>query len=380
MTGVKIELLRALRCLLLLVMALVLGMLVGCERSEVRSQGAAHEEADSQADDARTIHSEEELTARAKEALWKQLLPEPQRSEARGVVRHEEDGTCTVVVTTPIRTPAEAGKREHLHGVDLPDNASRSHVRLYVASILRAAREHRLGGCGSSDPEVELLEGVGSERVDILLEPLVHADLGAEDTYLYEALKTLSDGRHKALIIDRLEAVPGLIAVVRDRGWPEDAAPLLLRRLQERSRDLHPEWVTAAAEVVGPEHYEDLKFQLAEGQHPLDVWMAIRGLPGMEPLDDFVAKTWRAATRTEYGYRWHQLAVVAAHYGHIDALEVFVQRLAGRHWWLELFQRLTGYGLGQDSDVGVVGAQQWFAAHKDRLVFDRSEMRYRLEG
>jgi hypothetical protein len=77
------------------------------------------------------------------------------------------------------------------------------------------------------------------------------------------------------------------------------------------------------------------------------------------------------------GDRWQrgQLAAVAAHYGHVDALEVLVDGIDDDSIWqaADVFRRLTPYR-GPDA-----GAAEWFEANRERLVFDAAAKRYRVE-
>ena len=312
-----------------------------------------------------------------KQALWRPLLPVGELRDHR-TETVTADGKTVICVEVPLRPPGEDARRDHLDGVHLSRHATKHEVRRYVAQVLRAA--HRARRIYSTrDPEIELLECVGGKHVDVLLEPLVHLDSVNAGSYLIEAMKELADESHKDLILESLADVPRLIAVVVAKGWTESAAPTLLRALEKRSRHLHPDWVTAAARVARPQHYDHLKFQLAEGQDPAGVWLAIRDLPGMEPLDEFVDTTWRGATEEEYHYRWYELAVVAAHYGHVNALEPLARRLPETRRWWGLFQSLTGFGQGRTDPWRYADAQSWVATHKDDLVFDRVEQRYHLK-
>jgi hypothetical protein len=163
--------------------------------------------------------------------------------------------------------------------------------------------------------EVDTRNDFGKDAyVDILREPLLHLERTGPDLYVIEAVERMTDWTHKEMVLAALPHTQRLIDVVVAKRWTQAAAPTLLRVLAERSRNLDPHWVIAAAEVAAPEHYNDLRFQVAEGQWPLEVWKVIRDLPGMEPLDAFVEKTRRKA-REGYQYRWYEFAVIASHYG-----------------------------------------------------------------
>jgi hypothetical protein len=133
---------------------------------------------------------------------------------------------------------------------------------------------------------------------------------------------------------------------------------------------LFTEWIRAAATVAAPENYDDLKFQLAHGQNPWWVWLAIRGLPGMEPLDSVVDEAWHRTTAKKDSYEWKSLAAVAAHYGHLDALAGVARNVKNEYDYWQPFQDLTGF-TGSRED-----ALSWWERNKDGLAFDRTKRVY----
>jgi len=268
---------------------------------------------------------------------------------------------------------------EHLRGIRLEANASKENVRGFVAAILAAASAHRTDFC-TADPEVRLLRKAGRRNLDVLIEPLVCLPNHGGALYLVAALNSLVGEADKALILGRLGEAPSLMAVVLARGWVADARPLIAKVLSERSPGLPLDWVVAAAQVARPEDYDDLRFQLSHTGNPLPVWRAIRDLPGMEPLDDLVELEWRRAKSSpNLDYRGRQLAVIAAHYGHLDALNSLARKLEQREaeWW-NAFQELTGFGRGREDSQREADALAWFNANRDRLTFNSALGRYVL--
>jgi hypothetical protein len=275
--------------------------------------------------------------------------------------------------------------REHLQGIDLPDNHDEDGARIYVARILAAASEYR-GIYASDDPEVDLLRRVGPKHANVLVEALVlFPQARGPSLYVIEALKSIARDEHKQFIIDSMAAsavTQHLVDVIVAKGWTTDAAAILLSVVAERSPHMTPTtaWVEAAARVARPENYADLRFQLVNGPDAYRVWKAIHELPGMAPLDALVAETWQLRTR-ESSHEGRRFALVAARYGHKDALGVLVEDLArGDSAWWETFQELTGFGVGRTDPSREEDAQEWFAVHKEGLAFDPTRKRYTLRG
>lgn len=266
--------------------------------------------------------------------------------------------------------------RGHLEGITLPEAATKDEVREYIARILRAAASHR-NTYGADDPEVELLRRVGPAHVDVLVEPLVYVPILNGSNYLVEALKTLSGEEHKELVLKSLPSAWELIEVVLAREWTEAAAPTLLRVLADRdawSRQTLPtEWIEAVAALRRPECHEHLRNYFYYGDNRYHTWQAIRDLPGLE-LTSEVDRLWPWAKKLNNKWVRLNMAAVAAHYGHLDALEVLFEEPDQWPRW-EVIESVTPYRGRRDE---VDQAKEWFKTHRDRLVFDAAEGKYRV--
>ncbi len=266
----------------------------------------------------------------------------------------------------------------HLKGIDLPETASKYQVREYVAKILRAAVRHR-GGYGAADPEVGLLKLVGSAHVDVLLEPLLYSDVPNADIYLIEALKTLVGQQHQQLVLKTLPLVRDLVQVVVLRGWTKHAAPTLLNALADRDSwtlpnpGLPTEWIEAVAKLERPESYEDLKTFFYYGTNRYHTWKAIRHLPGID-LKAQVDGLWKWAKGLDDAWQRISVAAVAAHCGHLDALELLFEDPRGWPEW-EVIEAVTPYR-GERNNAE--HAKQWFKTHKSRLKFDAAQGKYNV--
>ncbi len=284
--------------------------------SLISSPASAEEERDRVPELKRRIEELEKENAalRRKAAELQNQLVElvAKKATERHIVRH-------VMAFDGEREPA------HLKGIELPEMPSKYQVREYVARILRAAVRNR-GGYGADDPEVRLLQKIGPAHADVLLEPLLYVDRPNADIYLIEALKSLVGKQHKELVLKALPFVRDLVQVVLVRRWTKDAAPILLRVLADRGSWTFPnpglptEWIEAVAELARSESYDGLKAFFYYGSNRYHTWKAIRGLSGIE-LKAEVDRLWPWAK--ELDDKWVRLSVaaVAAHYGHLDALE-----------------------------------------------------------
>jgi hypothetical protein len=335
---------------------------------------------------------EQRIAALEKENLALKRKVEVLRNLIDEMVARQAGEKHTMRVTIPADPDPE-----HLRGILLPGDPSKQDCRLYVARILRAATQQG-NGYGADDPEVRLLAKVGPSHADVLVEPLLHPSLLGGDIYLIEALKSLAGEEHKKLVLDALPIAHELVVIVRERGWTEDSAPTLLKVLADRPwwthNSLPTEWIEAVADLKRPETYESLKTYFYYGHNRYHTWMAIRGLPELA-LDAEVERLWTWARELDDPWVRGNLAAVAAHYGHLDAL---ARLFDDPESWpaFEVIARVTPYrtaraergegwrfefrfGKPKEEESEEERAKKWFALHRDRLVFDKAAGKYRVK-
>lgn len=310
------------------------------------------------------LETENQLLRR--KVTWLELL-------RRGLGRRE------VVLTVPLSGTGGPPERSngHLREIEFPANPTKDDVRSYVAKVIAVSSDVRQGVYSVNDGEIQWLAKVGGTNLDVLIEPLVYVPGVDGVPYLLEAIKLVATEEHQGVVLESLATCHWLVEVVVAKGWTKQAAPILLRVLAERSPRLLTDWVRAAAQVARPENYHDLVFQLRSNASPLSVWESIRSLPGMEPLDEVVGEMWRTAHMGRDSWAWHELALVAAHYGHVNALGVVSEDLrSGDVRWWRAFSALTGVGVGRSDVDWAEEAREWFKSNSMRLAFERSRMRY----
>jgi hypothetical protein len=248
-----------------------------------------------------------------------------------------------------------------------------------VARILRESVHHR-SGSSAEDPEVRLLEKVGSDHVDVLTEPLLYDSSPAGETYLIAALDSLVTDAHKELVLGRLRLARELVGIVTARGWTEDAAPVLLGVLADHASwklpypDLPGEWISAVAALRRPESYGDLKAYLFARGNRYATWKAIKDLPGVL-RDADIDSLWGWGKALDSKFDRNDVAAIAAHYGQLDTLEVLFED-PGNWPQREVIDRLTPHRV---SLTRPDGARTWFQENRDRLVFDAAAVRYVVE-
>jgi hypothetical protein len=125
-----------------------------------------------------------------------------------------------------------------------------------------------------------------------------------------------------------------------------------------------------------PESHADLRAYLYGRDNRYTTWKAIRDIPEVVRRSD-VESLWKWAKANDeqfFGHERSNVAAVAAHYGHDDALE-FLFRDPGDWPEWEAIESVTPY---REPSQDPAAAKRWFAENRARLVFDAEKMRYQL--
>lgn len=273
--------------------------------------------------------------------------------------------TARVTVTTGADPQA-------LEQIALAAQPTRDQARDYVRRIITLARKQR--SAGSNDPQIAMLQAVGAEHLDVLVEALAEPQLGVASMYLRLALDPLVEDAHKPMILEALPVTPELINIVVAHRWTADAREIMLTELRNRPRGQMLEYVRALAGLQDPSTYPDLADYLAKGQNPLQTWQMIKDLPGID-LEEALDQAWRNAL-TNPGLA-AQLAPATIAHGYPDALALAIASLDPNedgHIQVQDARTLVlrhTEARGDNADL-----KRWFAEHKDHLRFDWNTRRF----
>lgn len=206
--------------------------------------------------------------------------------------------------------------------VKYPDVPTEAALRKYVADVLSLKPHSRWK---TSDPQVRMLERVGSENIRYLLEVYeAHKDSSVEG-YLRTAIGTLGGDEIKQWVFDRLPRNEKLLALVKDKGWMKDAIPVLSNCLlpnewSTKNRiyldDDNP-WFGALVESRDPDAYAALKEAFRRSNFSEYAYTRIKGLPGIE-LAEMIDNAWREALEDQ-PQESRRIAAMAVEQGNIDA-------------------------------------------------------------
>ncbi len=297
-------------------------------------------------------------------------------------------------VDEQIRKEAESGLQQakeqlavqqeqsaHLAALTLPPHPTKEQARAYARQVLLQAAKRSAPAW--NDPAIAMLEKVGPENLDVLLELwgttvtsslqilIVHNDVEA-------AVKGLVRPEHKALLLKWLPLGEFLADPMQRQGWIQEMRPFLVERIAERSPYTDVGVLHAAAALRDPATYDDLIWHFENNQNGLNIYDDLKNLPGIQ-LKDAVVRMW-AASKSWTGFKAEsrcQVAEAAMDYGSADALEFAVAKFdspATNDWYREklgkAIRERTGL-LGPDKDI-----HTWFEANKGKLAFDSNRRRF----
>ncbi len=261
-------------------------------------------------------------------------------------------------------------KSEDLAHIKLPDNPSKDEVRAYVRAIVDACRGRR--SWSNTDPEVKMLEKVGPKNLDLLIAALA---VEPQNFHLRYVIGELVDENSKQLVLENLGACSALVGVVLQQGWEQEAKQTLIKGFGNGNHHLSPEWIEAVAKLKEPSTYPLLRDYFVRGANRYLTYEAIKNLP-IENLPGAVQDAWQM-TRS-LGVGLGLTALIAAEYGHLDALECLFEELtgiSGNDEWFAKRARKVIYRV-TDFTGSKEEALAWFKTCRENLRFDPEKKRF----
>lgn len=266
---------------------------------------------------------------------------------------------------------------EALHNITLPANATKKQVREYVTDILVASRNQDswLG----EDPQVGILEKVGPENLDVLIEFTRRERYNAE-SYVTRAIERLARPQDKELILEALPSDADLADVVVEYGWQADARKILIRFLEkDKSGDLPDSVIQAVASFRDPSTYPLLEKYLLITSNPQWAFDEIKGLPGID-LSKTVDALWQEKENAAVSVEEVLAAApIAAEYGHADAIEeaAHVLETADNEYLLSQARKVITTYTPVTGEDKVLAA--WVEENKGKLVFNKQTMKFEVK-
>jgi tetratricopeptide (TPR) repeat protein len=272
-------------------------------------------------------------------------------------------------------------QRDQLAALTLPASPTKEQAREYVRKIIDLIDKKEVG---NSERDIPMLEKVGPENLDVLLEmwPTSGVKHGTRiGGYLKLAVDALARPEHKALLLKWLPLHEDLVEVMLGRGWREDMRPFLLARIAERKEDTAMEIVNAAIKLRDPASYNDLIWHLEHNMNGPNFYDDVKKLPGIQ-LKYAALRSWETSKSPMAWSREGQrllIALAAMDYGATDALGLIVEDLNSpevkqRYGMPERLREAIRQRTGQRGSNDEIRA--WFRANEEKLVFDEKTRMY----
>ena len=253
--------------------------------------------------------------------------------------------------------------------IELPLNATKEHTETYIDAILDATKTQN--AFAANDLQVELLQKIDYKYLPLLISRITDKN-GPDNFHLSLAAVALVKNTDKKFILKLLPHHPVLIDVVVKFNWQNDAREIIFKKLKNNNY-LPKNWIVCAGQLAKPDDYEILIGYFIRSADKLNIYNSIKDLPGIK-LEDAVAMTWMAKSNSN-NYGKKQLALVAADFGHLDALETVIELRndSNRYYHRIAYDKilaLTGYR------GSYLNMKKWFTDNKNRLVFDKKSQQY----
>jgi hypothetical protein len=265
---------------------------------------------------------------------------------------------------------------EVLAKIALPANPTKEQAREYVAKIIAASQNQNT--FSEADPQVAMLEQVGPDNLDVLLDAYKGRGMGS--FHVQYAIVRLAGPQHKDLVLAALPRIPELAQIVLSNGWQDEAKDTLIGGLQSNTGYLPDEWMQATASLHSPEAYEALKQYVIRGQSRRSAFDALMVAPDVGDLAPTVEKMWQAAASTPDSWERGQAAQIAVPYGHVDALEYVVTALndATNQFYDKRALRSLAlrYTPARGGDQALY---DWFDKNRANIVWDVAAKVYRVK-
>ncbi len=256
-----------------------------------------------------------------------------------------------------------------LNAIQFPANPTEVSVREYIHKILEVSEKQN--SFASDDPQIRMLTRVGQKYAYLLVDRVGESHM--LEFYLIKALNDLVRDEHKRLILEQLSYRHALVEVVLERGWSQDARTILIQELNARGQ-LPTAWYEAVAELKEPSTYDALLKRLVNEWDRLQIYAAIKNLPGIQ-LDKAVADSWARAKNDPY--QRGSFAPIAAQYGDVEALSVVFDDLNNptSHYLEEsprqFVLRMTD-ATGSNAEL-----RAWYDANRTTIRFDAAAKKFR---
>lgn len=254
-----------------------------------------------------------------------------------------------------------------LSKIKLAKNPSKEQVERYIEKIVKVSQgQNRFS---STDPQIAMLSKIASKHLGLLL-------AYAQNYYVRTAIPNVASKNDKKKILEALKVYPQLITCVIKYEWTEDAKEIIFDYLKNNTGTYLPyQWIDVAVQLSTPKEYAVLEKHFIKGNNPE---MNYRALCQLEHFDmkKAVDKAWNYQKKRAQAWQKKQIAIIAAKFGHKDALKylVYAYRIEINQHSINQIKsslyQLTGQTLSPKKMT------KWYKEHQAKLVFDPESEEY----
>jgi hypothetical protein len=254
-----------------------------------------------------------------------------------------------------------------LEKITLPANADRKQVTDYIDAIIGASKQQ--SQWSDSDPEVSMLEQVGPENVDLLIQ----AAAENHNYYLNTAIRLFAQPDQKDLVLHALPSNHDLIGTVIAHHWEQDAKPILVAALS--TMDFLPNrWIDAVAAFHDPATYPALRDYYIQHPHRA-VYQSLKSIPDFD-LRGMVDAAWKLINDPTRSAATRNLLEPAAEMGEPDFPTVATRLLQSKIPGEPMFARKALREYTPATGATDADLVNWMQTHEAQLVFDPTAKRF----
>lgn len=287
-------------------------------------------------------------------------------------------GKITQPPVRPWEDPVVQSAAENaLDKIRLPENPTREQVKTYILEMQRSD----IGPFPSSILEkmTDMYCAVGSENIDLLLE--VAPALSWTRYRVLTAVNELVREQDRDLIISHLEEQPGLLTIVRQRHWEKAAKSTIVAAVRKHPAQLQSSWLEALVSLQDKSLYPDIAYAYMISWDKYNYLEILKKLPDFN-LQSAVDQGWDYHRKRLRIQSWAQLddywmAMIAARYGHRDALDYLFKVLAAKSFIISSTPSALE-AIQQAADVQGTEEQvaDWYQKNGSQLSFDVTRQKF----
>ncbi len=256
-----------------------------------------------------------------------------------------------------------------LKKIKLAKNPTKEQLETYIISIIQATKGQNT--YSPRDIQIAMLSKVGSENIDLLFDYV-------QNYHVHNAISNIATQKDKKMILKALAAYPQLITCVIKNHWTKDAKEIIMTRLKRNTGSYLPvQWVEVAAQLASPKEYDILEKYFISSVNPEMTYKALNQLEGFD-MKHAVAKAWAYQKNGVQPWTKKQMAMIAARFGHKDALTYLIKayRVEVNQYSLNQMRTTIYQLLGEVFPPKKM--TEWYKKNQANLVFNPKDERYSL--